>query len=99
MNQWVGNYTATGMLSAHTTVTASWKHPTIPRWLPFTIAVAGGGALSKLETTPLDHSKETMNALGLVQKVDIDHPERSLTNKEFNKALLSITGVIVFKQY
>ena len=41
------------------------------------IAVAGGGALSKLETTPLITVEETLNALGLVQKVGYRPPGAS----------------------
>ena len=46
-----------------------WEAPDNVSMAAVAIAISGGGALSKFETTPLLTVEETMNALALAQEI------------------------------
>ena len=51
-----------------------WEAPDNASMATVAIAISGGGALSKFETIPLLTIKETIDALGRVQKVNYSAP-------------------------
>src|SRR3989338_1449629 len=51
-----------------------WEAPDNVSMTAVALAISGGGALSKFETTPLLTIEETMEALGRAQKVTYQRP-------------------------